>query len=894
MTRTTSAVERRIGTACLVVLAVLAATVALGPLCALAFEGLFDWHAGHGAGAASGTAPTPPMKVFLVSAAIALSAASAGALLAWPASVALRRHVRSWRVLALGAAAMLPIALPPWLLFAALWLSVGPGTTVGDLAERADLVWLVRSAILATVVLTWSMSLAFASLVIAAPIPAPSAARLGAMDGWSFRERLRAAWWRDRHALMLAVAVSAVFLLGETTVFDLAQVRTFGFELRTLDSLGASEHDLVLAALPAIMLLVALLGGAVATGRRAMVHGHGGRSSPGVARGALVAVALTAAVPLAVSGLFLVRILEVQRPGDFIGLHGGAAATTVAIALAVGLVVALAAVAVRLLLASQGRARRMVFPLACVLALAALIPATLTARGVTAAFNSGALAFIYDTPLVLVVTLVSRTAVAAVLVASLLDLRERRSVRGLRALDAASSLGFWRSLRAELLATGAAGLAIGFAWSLGELTASSRIVPPGTAWMATDMLNAIHYQRPETVVLGASLLLVAAIPAVGVLVWLLRQVVMRVPALHALMLAGGLLIVSCGRVDPSAQGGTDAPIDPETAAMLARGSAPAVDALLPEVRSLGVPGRGKGQFYGPRVIAADKSRGSYFVIDKDARVQRIAPDGQVLAEWMMPKFDRGKPVGASVSPDGLLVVADTHEHRVIAFDADGREVWRFGAYGMGPSEFIHPTDIAFAPDGRIFVAEYGSNDRIQVFDRERRFLYAFGSFGSGPGQFLRPQAIEYDAARDELYVLDVGNHRVQVFTGDGEFRRAFGKLGRGEGELAYPFGLVLEIGGVPVDLADPAQAPQPDERPRTVVVAEHSNHRIQRLDAATGAVLDICGGLGTAGGRVKYPWALAPAGVSEGGGPRFVVVDHGNSRLQFFTLGSGSSGARAR
>ncbi|MFM7050930.1 MAG: NHL repeat-containing protein [Planctomycetota bacterium] len=892
--RATSAADRRVGAASLVVLAVLVATVALGPWCALAFEGLFDWHAGATVGSDAQAAPTPPIKVFLLSAAVALSASIVGTLLAWPASVALRRHARSRRMLALGAATMLPIALPPWLLFAALWLSAGPGTAIGDLAERADLVWFLRIAILAIVLLAWSMSLAFASLVIAAPIPSPSQQRLGAMDAWSFRARLRAAWWRDRHALMLGAAVSSVFLLGETTAFDLAQVRTFGFELRTLDSLGASEHDLVLAALPAILLLAAILGGALAFGRRAMLHGHGGRASPGVTRGALVAVALTAAVPTVVSALFLAQLLKVQRPGDFLGLHGGAAATTLAVALAVGLVVALAAIAVRLLLASGGWARRLVLPLACTLAIAALLPATLTARGATAAFNNGALAFIYDTPLVLVVTLVSRTAVAAVLVAVLLDLRERRSVRGLRALDAAHWLGFWRSLRSELMATGAAGLAIGFAWSLGELTASSRVVPPGTAWMATDMLNAIHYQRPETVVLGASLLLLAAVPAVAVLAWLLRQVVLRVPAVHLLAVASGMLLVACGRGEPVERGGTDAPLDPETAAMLARGSAPTVASLLPDARILGSPGRGKGQFYGPRVIAAEPSRGSYFVIDKDARVQRITPEGRVLAEWTMPKFDRGKPVGASVSPEGLLVVADTHEHRVIAFDADGRLVWQFGSYGMGPSEFIHPTDIAFAPDGRIFVAEYGSNDRIQVFDREHRFLYAFGSFGSGPGQFLRPQAIEYDAARDELYVLDVGNHRVQVLTGDGEFRRAFGKLGRAEGELAYPFGLVLEIDGAPVDLVDPAKAPQPDERRRTVVVAEHSNHRIQRFDAATGAVLATCGGLGTAGGRVKYPWALAPAGVSEGGEARFVVVDHGNSRLQFFTLGSGPSGARAR
>ena len=104
----------------------------------------------------------------------------------------------------------------------------------------------------------------------------------------------------------------------------------------------------------------------------------------------------------------------------------------------------------------------------------------------------------------------------------------------------------------------------------------------------------------------------------------------------------------------------------------------------------------------------------------------------------MPKSDRGKPVGATVSPTGDLVVADTHEHRVVCFSPTGETLWTLGGYGKDDGEFIYPTDIAFAPDGRIFIAEYGGNDRIQVFDATRRFLYKFGSCGTAPGTVCRP------------------------------------------------------------------------------------------------------------------------------------------------------------
>ena len=242
-----------------------------------------------------------------------------------------------------------------------------------------------------------------------------------------------------------------------------------------------------------------------------------------------------------------------------------------------------------------------------------------------------------------------------------------------------------------------------------------------------------------------------------------------------------------------------------------------------------------------------------------------------------------------------------------------------GEYGREHGQFIYPTDIVFAPDGRMFIAEYGGNDRIQVFDHERRFLYAFGKSGSGRVEFLRPQAMALDFARDELYIVDAGNHRVQVVTTDGEFRREIGGPGREEGRFSYPFGIVLLIDGVPVTsqavtsqtvtsqaLAAVAEtsaaevgaagatasasanaaiaSSSEDEHPREIVVVEHSNHRLQRLDARTGEVRAIAGGIGRESGRLKYPWALDAIGVDPDGRARLALCDQGNSRIVVFPL----------
>ena len=125
-------------------------------------------------------------------------------------------------------------------------------------------------------------------------------------------------------------------------------------------------------------------------------------------------------------------------------------------------------------------------------------------------------------------------------------------------------------------------------------------------------------------------------------------------------------------------------------------------------------------------------------MDKSARVQRFSLDGEPQLEWRMPIWELGKPTGLNVSPDGRIFVADTHYFRVIAYDQEGTELMRFGSYGEGPGEFIFPTDVEFGSEGRLYVSEYGGNDRIQVFDADGSYLFGFGSFGSEAGQFNRP------------------------------------------------------------------------------------------------------------------------------------------------------------
>jgi DNA-binding beta-propeller fold protein YncE len=272
---------------------------------------------------------------------------------------------------------------------------------------------------------------------------------------------------------------------------------------------------------------------------------------------------------------------------------------------------------------------------------------------------------------------------------------------------------------------------------------------------------------------------------------------------------------------------------------------------------IGGPGHRDGRFRKPRGIAISGD-GRIFVVDKTGRIQRFSPEGIFERGWETPKHDNGCPIGMVFDRRGRLLVADTHEHRVLVYSPDGELIHQWGREGTGPGEFRYPVGIAVGPNGAVFVSEYGGNDRIQVFDEEGTYLRQWGEYGSEPGQFARPEGIAI-AADGIVYVADAANHRIQVFDEDGRLVRMWGRPGAGAGELAYPYD---------VDLL-------PDGR---VLVTEFGNHRLQVFDAE-GRSLAIIGGPGAGPGQLGDPWSSARA--ADG---RVWVCEGRNHRVQAFRI----------
>lgn len=252
----------------------------------------------------------------------------------------------------------------------------------------------------------------------------------------------------------------------------------------------------------------------------------------------------------------------------------------------------------------------------------------------------------------------------------------------------------------------------------------------------------------------------------------------------------------------------------------------------------------------PRGLAFD-TNGDLFVLDDAGRILIFDIHGEQKRHWFMPEYDVGKPEGICLFHDGRIAVADTHYHRIIFFDRDGKVLSMHGEHGSDPGQFIYLSSLTQDDLGNYYVCEYGGNDRVQKFDVDGNWIAEFGGFGTDDGQFQRPMGVVW---KDGLiYVADAINNRIQVFRDDGRFVSILGEEA-GRPRLHYPYDLV---GGPENDL----------------FAIEYGGNRVTRLNLH-GKTLGTYGSTGHDVGQFSTPWGLA---VDRSG--RIVVADTGNRRL---------------
>ncbi len=218
----------------------------------------------------------------------------------------------------------------------------------------------------------------------------------------------------------------------------------------------------------------------------------------------------------------------------------------------------------------------------------------------------------------------------------------------------------------------------------------------------------------------------------------------------------------------------------------------------------GVKGTNAGQFILPRGITVS-SRGDFYVSEYTVvdRVQRFAfvpvaadvrsprPSGlpagpltglpvpfrwfgsegklgpayvgcRMTGGWGAPGLATGefnRAEGLGIGPRDEVFVADSCNHRIQVFDADGKFLRTHGRAGSTAGALSYPYDIRVDAQGLQFVCEFG-NSRVSLFDAQDRLVETIGGPGAAPGRFANPWAVALDS-KGNLYVADSQNHRVQ-------------------------------------------------------------------------------------------------------------------------------------
>lgn len=173
----------------------------------------------------------------------------------------------------------------------------------------------------------------------------------------------------------------------------------------------------------------------------------------------------------------------------------------------------------------------------------------------------------------------------------------------------------------------------------------------------------------------------------------------------------------------------------------------------------------------------------------------------------------GQPTGMAIDSQGRVYVADTANHQVLRYGADGNLEATLGGFGSGLQEFFEPRGLAVDDDDNLYVADTW-NARVVKFSPEGEWLATWGSgeqdLGEGrratitdgvpernaaaPLGFFGPRGVAVDSA-GRVYVADTGNKRIVVTDDSGNFLYQWGYAGSEPGAFNEPTSLAIDANG---------------------------------------------------------------------------------------------------
>ncbi len=179
----------------------------------------------------------------------------------------------------------------------------------------------------------------------------------------------------------------------------------------------------------------------------------------------------------------------------------------------------------------------------------------------------------------------------------------------------------------------------------------------------------------------------------------------------------------------------------------------------------------------PSSVTMD-DQGLIYILQREEKldpVMVVDAAGKVLRSWGKGLY--AIPHSIRLDPQGNVWTVDSSNSQVHKFSPTGQKLMTIevGGQPKNGSNFNGTTDIAFAPNGHLYISDGYGNARILEYTADGKKLHEWGKAGQGPGEFQQPHGIAIDAG--VVYVADRKNGRLQRFSLAGKFLGEWTGLG---------------------------------------------------------------------------------------------------------------------
>src|SRR5437867_845142 len=181
----------------------------------------------------------------------------------------------------------------------------------------------------------------------------------------------------------------------------------------------------------------------------------------------------------------------------------------------------------------------------------------------------------------------------------------------------------------------------------------------------------------------------------------------------------------------------------------------------------------------PSSVTMDAA-GAIYVLQRGEKADPVLVldrDGKIIRSWGKGMYKI--PHSIRIDPQGNIWTVDSGSSMILKFTPRGEKLMEIsvGEQPAGRGATNGTSDIAFGPNGRIFISDGYGNARVLEYTAKGERVRQWGSAGTGPGQFQQPHGIAVDD-QGIIYVADRNNARLQRFDLNAKYLGEWDDLGK--------------------------------------------------------------------------------------------------------------------